>query len=332
MDALIIEVLDRFGKVKTRHRVESFPCKIGRDFSNNIILDDTYISPNHITIEQSENSFLLQDNESMNGVYNVHPFKKLDSLAIENNSRIRIGHTDIRFNFTDHNVKETLKDRDVPSQLAMLVSNVFVLPIVWFIFCAAFMIDSFIEETGLITFQKLLSETLPLLIFIIIWALIWATISKVVTHRFYFIFHAIWVSCLTIASTILDNFSKYFEFSFSISGSAYIISLISSIVITSLLFYGHLHYSTTLTAIKSKYISITTSIVIIGMIEIFSLLNATEFSNTPRYSSVIKPPMFILAPASTIDDFFAGTTNIKDNIDEELQNTTSSLINKAINN
>lgn len=321
MDALIIEVLDRFGKVKTRHRVDSFPCKIGRDFSNNIILDDAYISPSHITIEKSEDGFLLHDSESMNGVFNVHPFKKLDSLTIENNSRIRIGHTDIRFNFTDHSIKKTLKDRDRPSQLIMLASNAFALPIVWLIFCLAFMLDSFIEEVGLITFQKLLSETLPLLIILIVWALIWAVVSKIVTHRFYFTFHAIWVACLTLASTILDNFSKYFEFSFSISGSSYVISLVSSVVITSMLFYGHLHYSTTLTKIKSKYISIFTSVVIIGIIEVFSFLNIAEFSNTPRYSSFIRPPAFILAQADSIDDFFIDAKDLRIKIDEELQDT-----------
>ena len=42
MGTLIIEILDRFGKLKERHRIESFPCKIGRDYSNNIIIDDPY--------------------------------------------------------------------------------------------------------------------------------------------------------------------------------------------------------------------------------------------------------------------------------------------------
>lgn len=318
MDALIIEILDRFGKIKERHRVDSFPYKIGRGFSNHLIVDDPYISPSHITIEQSENGFSLTDTDSSNGVFQVHPLQKISSLDLENNSRIRIGHTDIRFHFTNHKITETLKDRDMPSQLSMLVTNGFILPIIWFIFSCAFMLDTYIESTGIVTFQKLLSETFPLILVMAIWALIWSVVSKLVTRRFYFSFHAAWVTSLTLASTLIDNFSNYIEFIFSLEGSSYFMSLIASLIITSTLLYGHLHYSSTFSVKKAKLASIFTSVVIIGIIEIFSLLNATEYSNTPKYSAVIKPPAFILTTPDSVETFFNQTNTIRKNIDNVL--------------
>lgn len=319
MDTLIIDILDRFGKLKERHRAESFPCKIGRDYNNHIIIDDPYISPSHITIHQAENSFSLEDTNSMNGVFSLHPFKKQQSINIEDNSRIRIGHTDIRFRFVDHKIRDTIRERDKPSQLSMLLSNGFILPIVWLIFSLAFMLNSYMEESSLISFQKLLSETFPLLIFMALWAMAWSIVSKIVTHRFYFSFHAIWIACLTLVSTIVDNLANYFEFSFSLEGSSYILGLLFSLIITSVLLYGHLHYSTTFSVKKSKATSIFTSIIIIFTVEILSLLNTAEFSNTPKYSAIIKPSSFILSRKHSTNEFFDKTKDIKREIDDVLK-------------
>lgn len=319
MGTLIVEILDRFGKLKERHRIESFPCKVGRDYSNNIIIDDLYISPSHIIIDQEDGLFSLQDTDSMNGVFSLNPFKKQQSINIQDNSRIRIGHTDIRFRFVDHKIKETIQERDKPSQISMLLSNGFILPVVWLIFSLAYMLNNYLEETSLVTFQKLFSETFPLLLFMILWALVWSVVSKIVTHRFYFSFHAIWITCLTLISTIMDNFANYFEFGFSLESSSYILGLIFSLAITSVLLYGHLHYSTTLSYKKSRFASVITAIIIISIVEILSLLNTPEFSNTPKYSSIIKPSAFILSRQDSIDDFFADAKYLKTEIDTTLE-------------
>lgn len=319
MDTLIIEILDRFGKLKERHRIDSFPCNIGRDYNNSIIIDDQYVSPSHVIINQTEDLFTLEDNNSMNGVFSLHPFKKQQSINIQDNVRIRIGHTDIRFRFVDHKIKDTIKERDKPSQISMLLSSGFILPVVWLIFSLAYMLNSYLEETSLVTFQKLFSETFPLLLIMILWALAWSVVSKVVTHRFYFSFHAIWAACLTLLSTIMSNIARYFEFSLSLDGSSHILGLIFSFIITSALFYGHLHYSTTFSAKKSRFAAMVTSVIILGIVEILSLLNTTEFSNTPKYSSIIKPSTFILARHNSIDEFFLESKNLKIKIDARLE-------------
>jgi len=323
MEPLTIEILDRFGKIKERHRIDSFPCKIGRDYSNNIILDDPYISPAHIILKQQDGQCTLEDNNSKNGVFSLHPFQKQQSINIINNSRVRIGHTDIRFRYADHKIKETIQERDKPSQISMLLSNAFILPIVWLLFSAAFMLNSYLEAISPITFQKLLSETFPLLIFMALWAMAWSIVSKVVTHRFYFAFHAIWITCLTLVSTVLDNLADYIEFSFSFSGASYFLGLIFSFLITATLLYGHLHYSTTFSAKKSKLVSFVASLTIIAIIEIFGLLNSDGFSNTPKYSSIIKPSVFLLSRKSSIDGFFSNVQNIKSSIDKDLIRQTN---------
>ncbi len=320
MGPLIIEILDRFGKLKERHRIQSFPCHIGRDYSNDIIIDDPYISPTHVSVKfnTTTDAFIAEDNNSKNGLFNLHPFKKQLSVAINDDCRIRIGHTDIRFRFVDHPVKETIEERNKPSKISMLLTSGFILPIVWILFGLALILNNYIESTSTVTFQTLLSEAFPVLIFLALWAMAWSVVSKIVTHRFYFSFHAIWACCLTFISIIIDNLASYFEFGFSLSNSTQIISFISGIIITSILLHGHLRYSTTFSNTKSKISAISASVIILGLVEFLSFLHAPEFTNTPEYSSIIKPANYIFVKQQSLNDFFNSTQQIKSAIDNEV--------------
>jgi len=320
MSLLVIEILDRFGKIKERHRIKNFPCSIGRDYNNNIIIDDPYISPTHITINTAElNTFSIDDNDSKNGLFSLQPFTKKQSITIKNDSRIRIGHTDIRFRFTDHPIRETLEERNKPSKISMLLTSGFILPIVWLLFGASLILNNYIEYTGIVTFQRLLSDAFPVLIFIVIWAIAWSIVSKIVTHRFYFAYHTMWACCLTLVSLIIENLANYFEFSFSLSGSASIFNLIFGIIVTSVLLYGHLRYSTTFSVKKSKLSAVTASIIILGLVEFLSFLHAPEFSNKPSYSGIIKPSVYMLTQRQSLDTFFNSTNSLKLKIDELIE-------------
>ncbi|VAW97093.1 hypothetical protein MNBD_GAMMA23-1259 [hydrothermal vent metagenome] len=318
MGSLIVELLDRFGKVKERHHASDFPCKIGRGYDNDIIIDDPYISPTHITVNTLSNAFTVNDNDSKNGLFSLHPFKKQQALNIEDDTRIRIGHTDIRFRFANHPVKEAIQERNKPSKISMLLTSGFILPIVWIIFGLLIMFNNYIEDTGQVTFQSLLSEVFPILIVLALWAMGWSIISKIVTHRFYFSFHAIWASVLTLLSTLVDNLANYFEFSFSLSGSASVIIFILGVIVTSILFYGHLRYSTTFSDQKSRVSAITASIILLGLVELLSFLNTPEFTNKPDYSGIIKPASFIFAQQQTMEQFFKNTQQLKLKIDNKL--------------
>ncbi len=318
MGTLIIEILDRFGKVKERHHVSEFPCKVGRGYNNEIIIDDPYISPAHITVNASTESFSVNDNNSKNGLFSLHPFKKQQSMSIEDDSRIRIGHTDIRFRFADHPVKEALQERTKPSKISMLLTSSFILPVVWIIFMLVLMLNNYIEDTGLVTFQSLLSNAFPLLIVLALWAIAWSIVSKVVTHRFYFSFHAIWASCLTIVSIITDNLVNYLEFGFSLPDPSSIINFILGIIITSVLLYGHLRYSTTFSDQKSRLSAITASALLLGLVEFLSFLHAPEFTNKPEYSGIIKPAHYIFVSQQTLNEFFKNTQQLKLEIDNEI--------------
>lgn len=319
MASLIIEILDHLGKVKERHHEKSFPITIGRGYNNDIILNDPYISPSHISIEtvikDDKDTFIINDSNSENGVFNLHPFTKQQSIEIQDDTKIRIGHTDIRFLFTTHPVKETLIDLDKPSQLSMLANSNITLPFALIAFAITFMINDYIETITATNFQQLLSNLFPIVIFITLWAITWSALSKLITHRAHFYFHATWAFSLTLISIILENIAYYYEFSLSLTGAASIVDFIFGVIVISLLFYGHLHYSTTFTKIKAKQVSFISALLILSLIEVSALLNTPDYSNKPYYSSVVRPANFVLVRSQSLDSFFEKTRDLKNTVD-----------------
>jgi len=218
----------------------------------------------------------------------------------------------------DHPIKETIEERNKPSKISMLLTSGFILPIVWVLFGFALILNNYIEDTGIVTFQNLLSDAFPVLIFLALWAMAWSIVSKIVTHRFYFSFHAIWACCLTFASIVGDNLANYFEFSFSLTSSESIINFILGIIMTSILLHGHLRYSTTFSNKKSKRSAIIASVIIIGLVGVLDFLNKPEFTNSPEYSGIIRPSNYIFSQQQSLDDFFKASNSIKLKINDEL--------------
>lgn len=315
--AIIVEILDRFGKIRERHRLDNFPCRIGRDYSNDIIIDDAYVSPTHIELKlDDQNKPIVSDLNSDNGLFTLHPLKMHRTININNDLRIRIGHTDIRFRFQDHPVRQTTIEHNKPSQISMLLSNVLLLPLVWGIMGMAFMLNRYLAATSEITINELFGSILPVFIFMGLWAFAWSIVSKIVTHHYYFVFHAIWVCLLTFASFLLENMAQYIEFGFALHGSAGYMTFIIEIIMTSILLYGHLHYSTTFTPSRAKFIATITSVVIIGLVELTLYLQKPVFSNQPKYSSLLKPPMFAFSRAQSLTTFFDNSQSLKIKIDK----------------
>ncbi len=310
-DKIILELLDRFGKVKQRHVIDQFPCKIGRAYDNDIILDDPFISPHHADITCQESVIQFHDAGSENGSFTLHPLEKHKTINLTDNTRVRIGHTDLRFRHESHHITETVIERNKPSKFMMLFTNVLMFPIIWACLLAAFVVDNYLSSIEQVTFNTHLKVALPVLIFITLWALAWALVSKIVTHRFYFSFHAIWIGSLLLVSYLGETAFAFIEFGFSISGAQTILTLLLDLVLMSVLFYGHLRYSTTVNRYNAKRLGITAAIVITVFLQLNDLANNVDFSNRPAYSKILKPPMFIMAKVKSTEEFLAETESLQ---------------------
>jgi hypothetical protein len=106
MDEVIwVEVLSRHKGVQSRQRCEGRGVRIGRAYTNDVILDDPYVAPEHVHIVRGEDGRLIvEDLGTANGLFAAHGKRRLDRLALDDDAIFRIGHSFIRVRQTEHRV------------------------------------------------------------------------------------------------------------------------------------------------------------------------------------------------------------------------------------
>lgn len=318
---VVLEILDRFGKVRERHRLERFPVRIGRGYDNDIIIDDPYVSPNHVEmIVDGSGHVLISDLKSENGLFSLHPLQRHELLTAENDLRFRIGHTDIRLRATSFPVRETFIDRGRPSKLHLLFTNAVMLPVFWLMSAGIFSLYYYEQTFHNVTITGILNQVLPLFIFIFLWSAAWSIVSKVVTHKFYFSYHAILTSVIMAGFYLIDPLFEYLEFVYPINGLANNLSLALDLILPVALFYGNLRQSTTLGRRGASITAILASVLVIGLTHLITQLNQPDFNADPQYSQVLKAPMFNPHHGQSIDQFFADTKPLSEFVVEQDNN------------
>lgn len=309
---IIIEILDRFGKVRERHKIARFPVRIGRSYKNDIILDDPYVSAEHLELLlDGDGHVMATDLNSDNGMFTLHPIIRHDILTLQDDQRIRIGHTDIRVRSESFAVRDTFYDHGRPSELHLLMSNVLFLPVVWITLAAILFFNQYFATVHEARFNQLLGAILPVLIVVFAWTSAWSVVSKIITHKFFFAYHGIFAGLLLSGFYFIELSFEYIEFIFPVAGLADILTVFSDLAFTFLLLYGHLRQSTHFSRIRSRFISAIATGLIVGVSYLIVYVNQPEFQSQPVYSSLMKPPMFVLKQPVTTDEFFANTKSLR---------------------
>ncbi len=312
----IVEILDRFGKVRQRTRVDKYPITIGRAYHNDIIIDDPYISPVHLQLDNNANSiFTVKDNDSENGLFSVAPLKQHNNLIIHDNLRVRIGHTDIRFRSLNYPIKKTALQRSTPSKLSMLATNFYSFVFIWLFTGLILVFDEYLAEISKTSIKTIFFSVIAMYLLFSAWAGLWSIASKIITHRFYFTFHAVIISLMVFALTIIEVISENIEFAFSLVDFSWWVLTISTLILTITLIYSHLSFSSTLSKNKMFLAALLSAGSINLVVHLTHYLGKPEYSSHLVYSQSIKAPNFIMSNISTSNDFFASAVNLKEQVD-----------------
>lgn len=320
---IVLEILDRFGKIRERHRITQFPCRIGRGYHNEIIIDDPYISPTHVElIADGNNNIILNDCSSENGTFSTHPVQRVDSTLVQENQRIRIGHTDLRLRSQHFPVRETVRVRGKPRSATVRLTAYLLIPLMWCLVGSVLLWNTYLETMVEVTFNQVLYKALPFLLFLPVWAFGWSIVSKIVTHRFYYLHHTVWVCVVLLILMAVENSLQYIEFGTAIDGLTDRVTLFTDVLFIALLFYGHMHYSTTYTRQRSAIIAMIIGVSLTLTLDLVGYLAQPPFVGQPQYSGILKPPAFAWREGKSIDAFFAHSASLS-HFDEDTDTRNS---------
>lgn len=299
---LIVEIINRSGRVLERRKLEGESISIGRAYDNSLILDDVSVDPHHASIEISnDDNFLLRDLGSVNGlVYKSNNIK--DNVSLQSGEEFVLGNTHLKIYSLNHPVQETVSLDSVDGAMNYFSKN---LVVIGAILLATLLISLEIWNGAIdeLKAQDFFETISILYIGAIAIALFWGFIGRVVKHEMFFkmqlsliLFYISLAVCIQfLYHTILFNTLNY-----PVTTGVY---ALVEYVFLAILFWLNLRIATNQANVQ-RWVSATILSVCIVMFsfsaEFFARIN---YSNSPYFVSSLKPPSLRLASSVGLEDF-----------------------------
>ena len=316
------EFLDKRGNVRARVRVDSFPATVGRSYANAVIVDDPFVSPEHLRLLlDGESGIVVEALNTENGTWLATSRERIVRLMIPAGGEavIRIGQTSLRLRGEDFAVKPAILSRPLFGLSRRLIENGVTS---FLIFAAAFGLCVFDFAQSIskkVIWSDLTSKSLFLLIIFVVWTTFWSFLSRLVTHSFRFMTHLAVSGIASVVFLALIITVEYFEFLFSSPAAAKVFNFGGVVIVFALLLYTHLSVLSESSRWKRLLSSVLISAAIVSIVLLVRYTREKEFSAELHFSSVIKPIGRTWVRTASPDEFFGDLGSLKSKIDAMAQ-------------
>lgn len=200
MSALIfVEELDRAGKVERRHRVDAARVRIGRGYSNDVILDDAAVAADHLTVELAQDGSL-----HLAALDDRHPWWQAGGSrtlgVVGQDDVVMVGDTRLRFRTPAYRVAPAarVQRHDWRGRL----EGVRVWALLYVLAIVTIGLQAWLEMTGESVVDSVVMPTMIYVVALPAWAGVWALISRVLVRHHHFGQHLAVVSGASLATVV----------------------------------------------------------------------------------------------------------------------------------
>jgi hypothetical protein len=300
---IIIEEISRSYKLQHRHLVNKGRIRIGRDYSNDIILADPHICPQHIDLCFEEDQWTITDNNTINGTFleNVKN-KSANQHILQDGDIISLGKSLLRIVFPGRSVAPTVPFSAFESLINFLRSPL-ALAISLAIFIAISGGEFYLNKPIESKFSQLLVNAIGMCLLFSLWPACVALISHLTKNDArimaqigvsFAIFNLMWISDL------LENIVA-----FNTASNSVLIILITLITVSLafILFWLNSYIGFNMTAKRRILTALSLTVLLFGGSYLVQYSNKPEFNPHPDYNATIMAPSFLIAPSSSADEF-----------------------------
>ena len=312
-----IEILDGKSRVMQRFPVDALPLTIGRAYTNHIILDDPFVSPEHVNIATDGAGQLRADDlNSVNGLRPLPGGKRVASLPLVSGATFQIGRTTLRYCAIGEPVAPAAVD---PGGRAPRLPPWILGPASLFIVLMVLLVENYFESYERFNLARNFSESLTTLSVVFTWAGLWSVLSRVVLGRFHYAEHFA-LACAAILISLFFNVSaEWTEFLFPWIPALWTASVFGSALLIAGLVFGHLGWASSLLRRSRLWLALAVSVAVIGAGAIAEYAGRDTFSIEMEYSAIVKPIDSRWAPSVSLDEFLGNTDKLKKELEAMAQ-------------
>jgi hypothetical protein len=304
-----VEVLSRHRDVAARYRCVGPEVRVGRDYANDVVLDDPYVAPRHIRIfRDGAGALVAEDLGSGNGLFGERGSRKLARILLDGERLIRIGHTFLRIRDASHAVAP---ERPYASQTHHW-------PVLVALAAAVLAIEAgsmWLGETSEAHVYRYLYPLLGLTLFTSGWAAVWAVLSRVFAGQARFERNLLIALGGILIYSLFDEFVTYGAY--ALSWRALVTyQYVGMLCLLAIVCFLHLReLRPTRLKLKAGIVAVLLGVAI-GM----HLLGQSEIRtgfDPQSYVRRLQPPALRLAPAQSETAFFADVEQVKIKLDRD---------------
>ncbi|MCF2946854.1 FHA domain-containing protein [Paraglaciecola aquimarina] len=312
--AIVLELLSRKNIPLKHFKFEQDYVCVGRDFNNDLRLDDPYICPSHmlVAIDPESGQLMVNDCQSTNGIKVNGKYVKQANLV--SNDIIKIGRTRIR-----------IIDTKVPLPIAMPLSeleenlswlNKLSLAFSLVFACLAYLLFSqylnSVEEFKLI---NALPSELGQLGMMLIWPLGIATLAKVVKKESHLINQINLTLLTSLLIFALNLLQKVIIFNIQPDGwFSWLELLVFAVIVISFIWLS-LFIAFHQPDKRRNYITAAISILVLAPILTLGFLKDDEFNSRPKYNPILLAPIYNITGTIGSEDFVDKSQKLFDRVD-----------------
>jgi len=299
---VIIEEISRGHKLLGRHKFCQDRISVGRGYSNDIIMADPHICPEHLSINFDGENWVVYDEQSVNGSFLGDSKRSADQHIIRSGDIISLGKSQIRILFPEHPVAESISFSPFESLIEFARNPVtLAASILLFAFVAGYVF--YLNKPVEVNFTQLLVPAIGMTLVFAIWPCAIALISHLSKHEArvmsqigicFAFFNLMWIS--DVIESVLD---------FNLSANwplAWLITLLP-IGLAFCLFWLNCYIGFHMSKRRRMTVAASLTLLLFGGSFLIQLSNKPEFSVRPQYNATLMTPAFAMAGASSVDEF-----------------------------
>jgi hypothetical protein len=333
MGPLIVEVLDeRGGRARERHRVRSSPVTIGRGYACDVILDDPYVSVEHLRLEWGDEGWTVRDLASENGTHLAASGRRLTAAErLGPETLLRVGHTRLRVRTSDYAAPPAVRDRGEAPRLGLWLDR----PLVALLALgAAGTLAAFDLHQRTFTTGALFAAGLGALIALTAtagWAALWALLTRLLSHRTRWAAHLGIAGLAVVGWGAADWLAEYYAFAFSARVSAQVVGYALLGAVGTLALYVHCGLAVSRSGWRPAAVAglVTAAALAVTASANYLVVAFDDDVNELRFAAELKPLPLALTRRAGLEPFLADAESLRARVDAEARQSSAAAADPA---
>lgn len=320
--AIVLELLSRKNIPLKHYKFEQDYVCVGRDFNNDLRLDDPYVCPSHmlVAIDPESGLLMVNDCQSTNGIKINNKF--VSQATLSPNDVIKIGRTHLRIIDTKAPLPKAMPLSELEENLSWL--NKALLTVCLSFLCLSYLLLSeYIDSVKEFKLIGVLPSQLGQLALISMWPLSFAVLAKVVKKESHIVNQINLTLLVTLLFFGLNLLQKIVIFNinpgawFAFVEFVIFAALVSAFIWLSLFIAFHQPTK------RRNVIAFIMSFAILAPLFTLSFFNNSDFDSSPNYDATLLAPAYNFTKSIETEKFIANSDALftqADKLKSKLQN------------